>query len=262
MSSIGAVVIADNTDKFDYIKLAALSAAKIKTHLNIPVALITTTNIENTAFDKIIKTEQQSFNNTRYLRSGRTAWLNLNRTKVFELSPWDRTLLVDADFFVQTDALKNQLLSNFDFAIAKQLYNPVTGHHYTMKLGKTEIEQLWATVMIFNKCDVAKEIFALAEHVLVHYQYYHKLYNFNFTPLRNDYAFTIAGHLLGGYGQYNWGLQGYNLVNCDFNTKLEQLNDNDILISHANNNKHFIQRIKSDVHIQNKDSLFEKVAQL
>jgi hypothetical protein len=262
MSSFGAVIIADNNEKFDYLKLAEISAGKVRKHLGIPVALITTSDYSSRLFDKIITTDHQKFKNTRYLTSGRTPWLNLNRTKVFDLSPWERTLLIDADFFIHTDALKSQINANFDFGIAKDLYNPATSYHYTLKLGKTAIDQLWATVMIFNKCDLAKNIFVLAEHVLENWEYYHKLYNFNYSPLRNDYAFTIACHLLGGYGNKDFGLKGYTLPNCDFNTFLLELHDDNVLVGFNQDNKQFIQRVRSDVHLQHKDSLFAKVSDI
>jgi hypothetical protein len=261
MSNTGAVIIANNTDNFDYIKLAEVAATKIKINLGIPVALITGSDIESDIFDKIIQLDPKE-TNKRYIReyAGHVSWLNMDRTAVYDLTPWDRTLLIDADFFVHTDALKNHLLSTADFAIARKLYDPTTGNDYVLKLGKSQIDQRWATVMIFNKSTVAKSIFEMAKHVFDHWYYYHKLYNFNFAPYRNDYAFTIACHLLGGYGTTDFDISNYTMPNCDFNTRINQLNMENILISYDKivntQPKTFVQRIKTDVHVQNKASLF------
>jgi len=264
MSDVGAVIIANNTDEFDYIKLAEISANKIKTNLNIPVALITGKQVVSPCFDKvIIQTPKET--NTRYIReqSRRITWLNMDRTRVYDLSPWDRTLVVDADFFVHTDTLSNHLKTNVDFSIARQMYDPVTGNDYVMKMGKTQIDQCWATVMIFNKCSLSKMMFDMAEYTFEHWEYYHKLYRFNYSPFRNDYAFTIASHLLGGYGSKHFDIADYKLCNCDFNTEIAEINDNNILVTYKklvnNQVKSYIQRIKSDVHIQHKISLFERL---
>lgn len=260
MSKIGAVIIANNTDRFDYVKLAAISAGKIKKHLKIPVALITEDTVSNPIFDTVIKASSASTNARVFSRTNeKLDWKNLNRTQAYDLSPWDRTLLLDADYFVNSDSLSHHLNSNFDFAVAKNCYNPMSGDYYVMKMGKSNIEQLWATVIIFNKSRQAKQIFLLAEHVLKHYLYYSKLYGFNSFPYRNDYAFTIACHILGGYGQKNFSLANYSLVNCDFNTVVESIDANSILVSQIENDYKFVQRIKSDVHIQDKISLFGKL---
>lgn len=259
MSDVGAVLLADNTDKFDYIRLAEIAAEKIKQQLNIPVAIISTSTIESNIFDRCIVTEPQKLQNKRLVANTKVSWLNLNRTKVYDLSPWDRTLLIDADLFVNTDTLTNHLAANFNFAIARNMYNPTTGDEFVQKLGKTQIDQTWATLIIFNKSSLAKHIFEFAEYVLENYEYYHKLYNFNFFPLRNDYAFSIATHLLGGYGQTKFDIANYKLANCDFTTTIEQINHNNVLVSYMKNNKKYIQRIFNDVHIQDKTSLFERI---
>jgi len=259
MSNLGAVIIANNTDKFDYIKLAIIAANKVKKHLKIPVALITSDEI-TTGFDYIIKTDNPR-DNKRLMGQNAVEWRNLNRTKAYDLTPFNRTLLIDADYLINNDALLPHCYSNFDFAIAKNLYDPVTGNGYTLQLGKSKIEQLWATIMIFNKCDIAANIFVMAEHVLEHYLYYAKLYQFNSFPFRNDYAFTIACHLMGGYGQTDFSLRHHAMFNCDFNTEIEELNDNDVLISYnKTESKKYVQRLNNvDIHIQNKLTLFEKI---
>jgi hypothetical protein len=61
---------------------------------------------------------------------------------------------------------------------------------------------------------------------------------------------------LGGYGQKNFSMKNYSLANCDFNTVIESIDANSILASQIENDYKFVQRIKSDVHIQDKISLF------
>jgi hypothetical protein len=118
--------------------------------------------------------------------------------------------------------------------------------------------------MVFSKTPQVEKIFAMAQHVIDNYLYYSKLYNFNSFPIRNDYAFTIACHVIGGYGATDYSMRGYKMFNCDFYTELQELNDDNFLISYKNTNKDitktYIQRLKhTDVHFQDKTSLFEKI---
>ena len=128
-----------------------------------------------------------------------------------------------------------------------------------MKVGKTQVDQTWATLIIFNKSFQAESIFKLAQHVIDNYRYYSLLYNFKDFPIRNDYAFSIACHLLGGYGQRKFDIVGYNLCNCDFQTHVKQIDQNSVLVTYKKENKTDVMRIKSDVHIQDKVSLFEAI---
>lgn len=265
LEDTGAVILADNTKDFNYIKLAALSAERVRKHLGIPVSLITSETVEpSLGFDRVIKADQPQFNRRVFKHGEKADWKNLNRTLVYELSPYYRTLVIDADFLVTSDALFGQIFNKQEFSIAKDIYDPATGYGYIKKLGKSKIDQLWATVMIFSKTDTAAKIFVMAQHVIDNYLYYSKLYNFYSTPIRNDYAFTIACHLVGGYGATDYGMKGYKLFNCDFYTSLEELNDDNFLISYKKTNKDitktYVQRLKkTDVHFQDKQSLFERI---
>lgn len=263
MSNTGAVIVANNTDRFDYVKLAEMCAKRVQRHLHIPVSLITSSDVSSTVFDKIIQMETFEKNQRFFtVTQEKAEWRNMGRTQVYDLTPYDRTLLLDADLFIQTNTLLNHINATNDFAIAREIYDPTTGHSYKMTLGKTKLDQCWATLMIFNKSELAQNVFQMAQHVLNHYRYYSLLYNFLSQPLRNDYAFTVACHLMGGYGQRHFDISGYALPNCDFYTDINEINDDNILVQYKSQDKTYIQRIKSDLHVQNKLSLFEKINEI
>ena len=242
--SKGCVIFADKTDLFDYERLARMAAERVERYLSIPVTVLNT---------------DDAADNTRTFPGhvGNYSWKNLNRTQAYALSPYDRTLLIDADFFVASDALLPHMHGSFPFGMIRDMYNPATGEPFAPTLGYSKIQQLWSTVMIFDKCDIVERIFQTADTVLGNYPYYSKLYGFNEKPLRNDYAFTIARHLMGGYGQTDFALK-YTMNNCDFNTEIVEINDEDILIRYKKGEKPMLQRLKNmDLHLQNKISLFE-----
>ena len=242
--SKGCIIFANKTDLFDYERLANMAAVRVTKHLGLPVTILTT----DAAIDNI---------RTLPGNVGNFSWKNLGRTHAYALSPYDRTLIIDADFFVASDALLPHINGSFEFGIIRDMYNPATGEPFVPTLGYSKIQQLWSTIMIFDKCDLSAKIFETADNVLNHYPYYSKLYNFNPSPIRNDYAFTIACHLMGGYGQEDFSLK-YTMNNCDFNAEILEINDDDVLIRYPKGDKQMIQRFKNmDLHLQNKISLFE-----
>jgi hypothetical protein len=243
--SKGCVILANDTREFQYRQLAQLAAARVRNHLDLPCEIMSLEDLKD---------------NHRVLQGmdGKLVWNNLGRTKIYELSPFDRTLVIDADYFITSSSLAPHLEANFDFAMIKDMHNPVTGEPFRPMMGHSKIQQLWATVMIFNKSNISAKIFAMAQHVLDHYLYYSKLYAFNSTPIRNDYAFTIACHLMGGYGQVDYSLRGYRMFNCDLNTEILQISHDNVLVGyHKEDGKQYVQRLKNvDVHLQHKKSLF------
>ena len=97
----------------DYIRLAEVSAKLVNKHLNLPVSIVTDESISNNVFDKIIYREKDSNNNQ---------WHNKNRYSAYELSPYEQTLLIDADYFV----FSNHLRQLFDTALEFACYNKFT----------------------------------------------------------------------------------------------------------------------------------------
>ena len=102
----GALLFAYNNESFDYVRMAAWSAANIRRHLDIPVAVITDrpTKLD---FDKVIL-HPITAQDTRWFAdvAERVSWNNQSRPDAFDLTPWDRTLLIDADYIVASDRLR------------------------------------------------------------------------------------------------------------------------------------------------------------
>ena len=269
--SNGAVIIANNTNEIEYLRMARVAARLVTRNLNIPVALITDCEVNYPEFEKTIVIPKGN-NNIRTTTMGNThqtmSWYNLGRTDVYDLTPWDRTLVIDADLFIQSDALKNHMLANFDFAIAKNIHNPTEGSISSTTVSKTKIDHMWATILIFNKSKQAESIFALAKHIIKHYKTYAKIYDFEKGHIRNDFAFSIACHLLGGYGSTDLSLKNYAMTNVYFHNKIKEIRPNgDFIIEYSklfkNEPRQYIMKLKtSDIHFLNKLSLMEHINEL
>jgi hypothetical protein len=269
--SKGAVIIANDIPEIKYTRLARVAAKFVTRNLGLPVTLITDTACDYPEFENVIVVDRGT-DNYRTTVMGNVhqtfAWYNLNRTHVYDLTPYDRTLVIDADFFTLTDSLRSHMDANFDFAIAKTIHDPSSSKTLNECLSRIKVNHLWATVMIFNKSPQAQMIFDMAKYVIRHYRTYAKIYDFDIKPIRNDYAFSIACHLLGGYGASNFDLKNYSLTNVNFLNGIHKITDDGRFVIEYNRMaghqvKKFVQKLPpGDLHFLNKLSLMEHIDQL
>src|SRR5690606_27214653 len=70
---------------------------------------------------------------------------------------------------------------------------------HEVRLDKMGIPMYWATMVYFQKTERAKLLFDLVAHIKEKYDYYQFVYEFPGKLFRNDYAFSIAVHMLNGF---------------------------------------------------------------
>lgn len=196
----GALIFAHRS-LVDYIAPARVAAKLVKRHLDIPVCLVTDAEIADSTFDQIVTVDPPSTNNRRYhLVNGQRQlgpWFNESRADALDLTPWDNTLLIDADYFVFNDQLKMLFKSDIDFACYTQAQDLVTGQYVDQTTGYRSMS--WATVCWFSRR--SRPIFEMWKHVRNNWNYYNQLGDFNQPVFRNDHALTIAldtcaGHIM------------------------------------------------------------------
>lgn len=249
--SKGCLIAAFNTEEINYTQQAIESAERVKKYLNIPVTIVTDDN--TLSYEKLI-VERPANNKRSSLNNAPKDWYNLIRTQLYDLSPYDRTLIIDSDFYISTNNLLPHILSSRDFLITKDIYDVALGNVKIEKIISSPLPMYWATVMIFNKSNEAMTIFEIAKHVQKHYAYYAALYGFHTKPIRNDYIFSIACHLAGGYGLRDYGLKNYPLINCDKRVEYVSWKNNRLIYYYEGNQ--WINRLSNvDLHLMNKDQL-------
>jgi hypothetical protein len=107
--TVGAIIFAQNNGGIDYVKLANFTASKVKQHLGIPVSLITDSskwllsNFPDHNFDQVIDLPKDTNNQTKKFSDGKLSskmleWKNLSRNQVYNLTPYDKTLVLDSDY--------------------------------------------------------------------------------------------------------------------------------------------------------------------
>ena len=216
----GICMFAYNTDQIDYLKLSIVAALYAKKYLPTKnTCLITTAsdvtwlekNIEhhiiNAAFDEIVTSSVTHKPNKRHHSD--TPWGNFvsefknsNKHDIFELSPYDQTLLIDIDFFIQN----SQFNDLFDSKIPLALYKTARDLRGRMpqlseqRLDPAGIPMYWSTAIYFDKSDHSKMFFELWAHIADNYDFYRHRYKLPNPLFRTDFCVSIAAHILGGFG--------------------------------------------------------------
>ena len=185
----GALIFAHNNGHIDYESMAHWSADNIGRHLGIPVRVITDSVPEDS--------------NTRWFGDYATnmPWHNLSRVTAYDVSPWDRTLVLDADYVVASDQLKTVLDSSENFLCFRRACDATGINDFSGldSFGDVAMPMWWATVMCFNKDPASKMIFDVMRMVRDNWAHYRKIYKINQASYRNDHALSIALCLVNGH---------------------------------------------------------------
>jgi len=266
-----------NKIKIDYVTMAIANAKNVKRFMkNNLVAVITDAKgkkqIETTPstaqyFDHIIVTEPEykgkgpetnALVNRRSMLVGvktiTIQWQNQSRPDAYKLSPFDKTVLIDCDYFVFDNTLdqlfqteKNILCGKHVEEISYQdnIIDYARLHHQTIRM-------FWATVLYFTKCSESKMMFDVMKAVKQNWLYYSKFYKFEGSrTYRNDFAVSVALHMMQGKKE---------TTEYDLPFKILCLADKNIML----NSKKVVYRYgtgwagtgfpKQNVHVMNKES--------
>ena len=265
--SRGAILFAFNSKKYNYYEMAEHTAKRINYFLDLPVTLVTDEDsfdeTSDYAWDNVIKVVPDKDNFRDWGQ-----WINKGRFQAFELSPYNETILLDADYVVNS----SKLLKTFE------TYNDFCCHNKTTffmhpgapqeLLSSYSYESLWATVVTFKKTKRAEQIFQCLEMVQKNYNHYANIHSFIAASYRNDYALTLALRIANGHTILPGDIIPWNLVHVGKNTQVYK-NTND----HMNTEytvmfdnwqrgkirKEYITIKDMDFHLMNKDIFVEMI---
>ena len=247
--SKGVLIVAlnsttDQKNELDYIRLAQINARLIRKHLRLPVGIITDVGADG--FDEFVfmsKAPATDRHITLNNKHESYAWHNDYRRQLFHFSPFEKTLLLDADYLIQSDRFLQCFDFDAPFQIIKDVHDP-TGRNSFDKyksLPNRTIPQKWATAIYWNR--EAKEHFEYANMIAENYQYYARIFGFNPTQYRNDMVFSVVSHMLPSYDI------PFKMWMASADCTIDSANNKGIKIKYGNN----VQRINNDIHLLNKD---------
>lgn len=199
----GVVIFAFNSGEIDYQAMAQWSAIRIQRHLGLPTTLVTDSAPANTSvFEDVIITTAEAGGTRHFADIGHNVtWYNGNRMEVYNLSPYDETLVLDADYVVCSDQLNRLFDIKQDF-LAPRLAYDITGTRTFDDLnwfGNNRMPMAWATVMRFNRSLFSKSVFDMMSMVKDNWTHYRNLYGIAKSNYRNDHALSIALNTLTGH---------------------------------------------------------------
>jgi hypothetical protein len=282
----GVLLFAHNSRDIDYSLLSLLSGGLAKKNLNVPVSLVsdvsTVTWMKSSGiydkalsvFDQIILTDIVPQNNKRLLYDGIDSkivpFINGNRSSAWELTPYDKTLLIDADYLIFTDLLNEFWNTDQDILISSAIndVSPESRIGYNDRyISNTGIHLLWATTVMFTKNDNTKLFFELVKSIKKNYNIYGEMFQFKTNQYRNDIAFSVAKHILDGFETNLVGALPPVLTALDKDLLHDVIDDKLLfLINDKSNLNFYAAAFKNiDLHIMNKQSIIrnsEKILKL
>lgn len=226
----GALLLARNNSKLDYVKQAVFSAERIKKYLGISVAVATDdvkylNNLNaDGVFDIVIDLKCQETHNNRRYHDGTTSshianFKNDARCLAYDLTPYNETLLLDTDFIICNDVFTKFFESKNDFLIYKNSSDvaKVRDEREFQRISDTSIDFYWATVVFFKKTELNRVFFDLVKHIQEEWNHYRRIYQLESPLFRNDYAFSIAIHIMNGFqqGDFATPIPGTKLYTTD-----------------------------------------------
>jgi len=274
--SKGIIIFAQNNEYVDYASQACACAGYARKNLSLVDEICLVTNTEtleskkdliNEYFDNIIVTDafqpenlrlfKDTIDNTEY-----ASFKNMSRSEVYALSPYDETLVIDSDYFIMNNVLDQVWGSDNDVMINCK-YRDVSERHkeHIEYLDNFSIPMYWATVFYFKKSDFAENLFTLVSHIKHNYKYYYYLYNCSGNLYRNDFAFSMALHILNGSVAFDVPSLPIEYLNNSFDLDdIFRINShNDIIMYCADAERvtaHLLSRFtNTDLHVMNKKAI-------
>lgn len=179
--SNGFCITAQNNSETDYIKQAyALACSIHKFNSNQNVSLITDDEVPSkykSVFDKIIPIPWGNL-------AAYTDWKIENRWKVFHITPYDNTIVMDADMIVLEDITDwwnkcNRHSIAFTTSVLTYKKDLFTTNYYRKSFIANDLPNLYSGLYYFKKDEVAKSFFELVEIISKNWKVF---YN-KFAPL-------------------------------------------------------------------------------
>lgn len=204
--SKGILVHAFNNEAIDYVKQASMVAKRADKYLDLPTSVITDCEIEDDGtFEHIISINDSHRYTQKMYNNGPSGmhltFKNNARVQSYDLSPYDQTLMIDSDIIICDDVYKHCFTQDNPLLMYKDAYH--LGQNLDYKefehISDTACDFYWATCVYFVKCKQNKILFDLIKHIEENWKHYRLIYQITQQTYRNDFAFSIAVHILNGH---------------------------------------------------------------
>lgn len=262
----GVLLFAFDNEQIDYKRMACICAERVKRFWDLPVCLVTDHGSPGssrlpkgiTFWKQVERTERLNTKSYPEYGTAMSYW-NANRCDAFDLTPFQQTIVLDTDFLVSTTNVVDAW-NGRGVALSKTAHS-VDGTQLPADAKwisqKSRIEMYWATVLCFDKSPVAAEFFSTWKQVVDLYSVYASVYGFEASPLRNDFAVTIALQKLKGSAENGFFDLPYSIPTLMPGSTLESLDPLIAFKRSEHRDEYDIDSYCSDLHVLNKKSILE-----
>jgi hypothetical protein len=204
MSTKGYLILAQNNSSSDYVKMAYVLALSIKLSQTEITSVSLITDVPDSVpshykevFDHVIKIPW-------YDDALETEWKIENRWKIYHITPYDETILLDADmlFLSNIDNRWKYLSTNYDlfFTLDVLTYrNEIVSNEYYRKVFvENDLPNVYSAFTYFKKSAIAEEFWTLVEIIAKNWQEFYNRFLIKSKPkhLSMDVVFALALKIL------------------------------------------------------------------
>ena len=145
----GILLFCFDTEHTKYHKILERCVGLIKKNLKLEITVVTN-------FQTYQKLKPLGFINYKFIEPeiGNTKqgkpWNNVDRHMAYELSPYDKTLVMDIDYFCYSDNLLQLFDTNYNFLVPDKAFDLSDRNSFDHRRFSM-IPMVWATVLYFKK---------------------------------------------------------------------------------------------------------------
>lgn len=191
----GFVILAENTSSTNYVECAEALALSMKYYMpNCNIMLISNTNSD--VFDNVVKLPYGDL-------AENSDWKLINDWQVYEASPYDITIKIEADMLCTSDiGYYFDLLKDMDLCLCTTIrdYRGDVSQvkAYRKFITDNKLPDIYNGLVYFKKSDTAKTFFSIVRNVFENWNDYKKILICNNKEVATtDWAYSIACHIMG-----------------------------------------------------------------
>ena len=204
MSTKGYLILAQNSDSNDYVRMAYVLALSIKLSQEKVKSVCLVTDVVDAVPDHYKAVFDHVIQIPWYDDALNSEWKIENRWKIYHVTPYDETILLDADMLFLTNINNwwNYLSKNHDLFITSNVTTYrneiVTSDYYRKVFTDNQLPNTYSAFTYFKKSKLAEEFWTLVEIIVKNWKEFYDKFLLNSKPkhLSIDVVFALAIKIL------------------------------------------------------------------
>lgn len=204
MSTRGYLILAQNNSSNDYVRMAYVLALSIKLSQRTVTSVSLVTDVPDAVPDHYKAVFDHIIEIPWYDDALNSKWKIENRWKIYHITPYDETVLLDADmlFLSNIDKWWDYLDKNYDLFITSNVLTYrnelITNSYYRRAFIDNDLPNTYSAFTYFKKTQIAEEFWTLVELISKNWQEFYDRFLSQSKPrnLSLDVVFALAVKIL------------------------------------------------------------------